>query len=106
MTEPGYTVKERIEILATTIAEQFTGIATQLDKIEAKLDEKASNARVLDIEKRVESIAGRVTTLELTSATDTGASRVKLWAGNSAVLIASSVVGAFLYYIVQAGGHG
>lgn len=56
MAEEGYTIKDRIAILADTISTQFTSIIAQLDKIEAKLDGKASNERVAQLEKAMNEL--------------------------------------------------
>lgn len=68
MADEGYTIKDRIAILADTISAQFTGIVAQLDKIDAKLDGKASNERVAALEKQYAELElrteKRLTTLE------------------------------------------
>lgn len=78
-TEEGYSVRWRIEELAKTIAAQFTGIVAQLDKIESKIDEKASNARVLDLENRFEGLTHRVSDLEIGRAGTVAIGKAAMW---------------------------
>jgi hypothetical protein len=101
MTDEGYTIKDRIAILADTISTQFTGIVTQLDKIEAKLDGKASNERVATLERQMVDLElrneKRLTTLE-SARLDTAefSKRQMAWA---AITIASFV--GILGYVIQ-----
>jgi hypothetical protein len=101
MADEGYTIKDRIAILADTISAQFTGIVTQLDKIEAKLDGKASNERVASLEKQMVDLElrneKRLTVLE-SSRYDTAefSKRQMAWA---AMAIASFV--GILGYVIQ-----
>lgn len=104
----GYTIKDRIEILANTIAGQFEGIIKQLDAIDKKLDDKASNERVallekahIDLELR---LSERIKTLELGSAGAVAVSTYqKLWLG-FAVTIIAGVISALIYVAFQ-GAH-
>jgi hypothetical protein len=101
MTDEGYTIKDRIAILADTISTQFVSIIAQLDKIEAKLDGKASNERVaslergmVDLELRTEK---RLTTLE-SSRLDTAefSKRQMGWA-----VMGATIFIAIIGYVIQ-----
>lgn len=83
MTGESYTIKERIEDLAKTIADQLSGIVAQLTEIDRKLDDKASNARVRDLETRFdafrEKVDGRFGALEATKAGGVAIGKVGMW---------------------------
>lgn len=104
MSAEGYTVKERLEQLATTIAEQLTGIANQLNKIEDKLDDKASNLRVDELEKKLADIErqvfDRLTRLELKAAGVAAITGYQRWLVGG---LGAAIVGSLIYVLL--GSH-
>ena len=108
MSEEGYTIKDRIAILADTIAHQFTAIVTQLDKIEAKLDEKASNERVASLEKSVVDLElrteKRLTKLESLRADAVEFSRRQLAWATLGVALFVGVIG-YIVHLATVGVH-
>lgn len=78
-----YTVKERVEQLAHTIAEQFGSIIRQLDSIEEKLDKKASVGSVEALERRINDIdqrlERRMVSVELAAAGVAAVSTFQRW---------------------------
>lgn len=104
MSTEGYTVKERLEDLARTIAEQLTGIVKQLDKIEAKLDDKASNQRVDELERRVldfeRQILERITKLEMRAAGVAAISGYQRWLIGG---LGAAIIGSLIYVLL--GSH-
>ena len=106
MSESGvtYTVKELISMLERTLTDQMNSISAEIKGLSVKIDSKASDIRVDALEHRMAAGEERISKLELQAATNSGASGVKLWAGNAAVLLAASSIGAFLYFIAQ-GAH-
>lgn len=108
MSEEGYTIKDRIAILADTISQQFAGIITQLDKIEAKLDGKASNERVATLEKAIAvleiSMEKRITRLESRNEDGRDFSRRTLaWATIGAMIFLGSI--GYLIHLATLGVH-
>jgi Skp family chaperone for outer membrane proteins len=104
MSNEGYTVKERLEDLAKTIAEQLTGIVKQLDKIDAKLDDKASNQRVDELERRFlefeRQLLERLLRLERQAAGVAAISGYQRWLVGG---LGCTIVGALLYVLL--GSH-
>jgi Skp family chaperone for outer membrane proteins len=104
MSSEGYTVKERLEDLARTIAEQLTGIVKQLDRIDAKLDDKASNQRVDDFERRFldleRDVLARLLKLERQAAGVAAISGYQRWLVGG---LGCTIVGALLYVLL--GSH-
>lgn len=103
-SDEAYTVKERIQMLADTIAEQFGSILRQLDTIERKLDEKASNSRVTEVERKVDDALGRILNLELGAAGAIAVSKFQRWLIGMGVVLVSAVIGS-LIYLVASGVH-
>src|SRR3954463_2705662 len=106
MSEGGvtYTVKELISMLERTLTDQMNTISADIKGLSVKIDSKASDVRVDALEHRMAAGEERIVKLELAAAVSSGASGVKLWAGNAAVIVAASSIGALLYFIVQ-GAH-
>lgn len=104
----GYTIKDRIAILADTISSQFTSIITQLDKIEAKLDGKASNERVATLEKTVADLElrteKRLSTLEAVRVEGGELSRKGLAWGAIGVTLFIGIVG-YVIHLATLGVH-
>jgi len=100
----GYTIKDRIAILADTISTQFNSIIVQLDKIESKLDGKASNERVAELEKKLADlelrVAERLTRIESRGEEKTemtGIQRIYMGFG---VTVFSAIISTLVYLAV------
>jgi hypothetical protein len=106
MSEGGvtYTVKELISMLERTLTDQMNSIAEDIKGLAGKIETKASDVRVDGLERRMAAGEERILKLELAASASSGASGVKMWAGNAAVILAASCIGALLYFIVQ-GAH-
>lgn len=102
--------------LQQTLEQGFTRLDRSIEEVRRQLDSKASNESVAALKKdlaglelrheqQLEKVEKRLQPLELAAASDEGVSRWKIRVGNSAVLLVSSCVGAFLYYITTL-GHG
>lgn len=63
-----YTVKELIAMLEKTLTDQMGAILTKIDELNRKLDAKASEVRVENLEKRVSDAERRIIGLELSGA--------------------------------------
>lgn len=104
MSTEGYTVKERLEDLAKTIAEQLTGISRQLDAIDSKLEDKASNHRVDELEKRVvdleQRLVDRLTKVELKVVGAAAVSGYQRWLVGG---LGAAIVGSLIYVLL--GSH-
>lgn len=108
MADEGYTIKDRIAILADTIASQFTSIITQLDKIESKLDGKASNERVAALEVKLADLelrhSERLTTLEAGNTVKADVTtRDRIYMGFGVTIFAALI--STLVYLAVAGVH-
>ena len=106
MSESGvtYTVKELISMLERTLTDQMNSISADIKGLAVKIDSKASDIRVDALEHRMAAGEERIGKLEVSAAAQSGASGVKLWVGNAAVLLVASSIGALLYFIAQ-GAH-
>lgn len=109
MPDPGdgYTIKERIEDLARTIATQLGGIVTQLEAIESKLDQKATIKSIevvaLEVKNLRDDHEPRIKRLEIAHAGSVAVSGfVKFLIGTVAVGCLGSI--ATLVWLA-AGGH-
>lgn len=91
-----YTVKELLTMLEKTLTEQMQGIARSVNEIKDKLDDKASNTRVLALEERV----GR---LELTAAGSAAVTTFQRWLFGT---VAVGILGAIATLVwLASGGH-
>lgn len=103
MSADGWTVKERIEELARTIAQQLGGIIGQLDAIERKLDEKASGVALNELAKDVRGNSARIQTLELAQAGSIAVSRWAKWLVAAVAIPSIGVIATFVW--LASGGH-
>lgn len=108
MAEEGYTIKDRIAILADTISTQFTSIITQLDKIESKLDGKASNERVATLEKALVDLElrteKRLSTMEARNVNGADFSRKTLAWATIGVTVFIAIIG-YVVHLATIGVH-
>lgn len=95
----GYTIKERIEDLAQTIAQQLGSIVVQLDKIERKLDDKSSNERVNAVERRLGEFEERLGRVELAAAGVAAVSTFQRWIVGG---VGAAVIGSLIYVLLGA----
>jgi len=88
-----YTVKELISMLEKTLTDQLAAIGTRLEKIDEKLDDKATNLRVSALEERVRN-------LEISFAGPAYLSVFQRWIIGS---IGVAIVSSLIYVLI--GGH-
>ena len=74
-----YTVKELIAMLEHTLSDQMASIMTKLNELNHKLDEKASEIRVHELEKTINDANTRLIRLELSSAGREAVSKLTKW---------------------------
>jgi hypothetical protein len=99
-----YTVKELIGMLEKTLTNQMDKIASRLDSIDKKLDDKASNMRAEALEVRLAVAEERVSRLELASAGTAAVTRFQRWIiGSVGVGMMGSIV--TLVWLAVHGGH-
>lgn len=100
-----YTVKELISMLEEKLVEQIGSIVQQLDKIDAKLDDKVSLGTFRDLEARFESFKDRsddrIGRLERAADVAAAASRSGRALQGFAIAIVGSAIGALIYLAAQ-----
>lgn len=77
--EVTYTVKELIGMLEATLTGQMGTIITRLDDLDVKLDTKASELSVSNLQARVEENSKRIAILELQAAGKEAVSKWQRW---------------------------
>lgn len=105
MSSDGYTLKERIEELARTIAGQLGAIVAQLDSIERKLDDKASRTWVEGIEARMKAAEKDIIDLRVAAGGSAAVSKYSKWLNALVIAGVFGLIGTLVYVVATVGGH-
>lgn len=79
MSNVEFTVKELLQMLEKTIADQLSNVSRRLDSIDQKLDKKASVESLVALESRVNDHSNRIGKLELAQASTVALSKFQRW---------------------------